>query len=110
MDQEGRVEYSKGVQLELVLQICGDHFSHQGGLSWLSWLSWRGFGVLAIWVKAVSTIDLGVLRGRSRIFRRGEVKVLQTIFFFGILIIVLGCLDKTKKRNHIIVVKIPCTC
>ena len=41
--QEGQVEYSKGVHLGLVLQICEDHFSNRAGFSWLSW---RGFGVL----------------------------------------------------------------
>ena len=53
--QEGQVEYSKGVHLGLVLQICEDHFSNRAGFSWFSWLSylswfswfsWRGFGDL----------------------------------------------------------------
>ena len=115
--QEGQVEYSKGGHLGLVLQICGYHFSNRAGprlswlswlsyLSWFSWLSWRGFvdlGSLGQTGECSPDHRFGGLDSKVQDLQEGGgvVKVMQTIFLFGFVIVVLKSLDTSEELTCI---------
>ena len=85
-----------------------------GFLGFLIFLGFLGFlgedlGILAVRIKLekeVPTIDLGVLT-KVQDFREGGVgvKVMQTIFLFGLLVTVLECLDTREEQTCINIVE-----